>query len=549
MAAIPREPRQIMINMMYLVLTALLALNVSAEILNAFHTVHQGISNSNDAIENKNSKTMDAFQKQVGIDSAKALPFYNRAMKAQALSDEVYNNISLYMDSLVVGSGGWVDKSGIRHTKGWTEDAGILHDESNLDVATRIMVEKGGGYVLQKEIKNLRVQLLSLIDNPKARADLDNQMPLKIQDEIRNPEGDIKDWTNTNFNMVPTIASVTILSKFQNDVRNSESQVISYLFSRIGAKDIPLDKAIARVIAPTSYVMAGQEYKADIFVAAFSSTINPEVYVGSLNQSIAKKDQGGDYIETTQNPIIGGGTKLKVVNGMGKYDLTAGGNGIQNYSGAVMIKGSDGTPRYYPFDGQYQVAQGSFVVSPDAMNVFYIGVDNPTSVSVPGFPADKVFASITQGSITGGNGKYTVRVVTQGSANVTVSVKMPDGSTKVMGAAPFRVKPIPDPTPRVGNLIPGTVNAGLFKAQQAVLAYLDNFVFNVQFPVIAFDLTYVARGQDGVQDHSVGGGFTSLMQGWLAKAKPRDFFYFENVTVKGPDGVLRKLPAISYKLN
>src|SRR5580698_3912719 len=118
--SIPKEPRQIMINMMYLVLTALLALNVSAEILNAFHTVHEGISNSNDAIENKNSKTMDAFEKQVSIDSAKALPFYSRAMKAETMSDDIYNQISIYMDSIVSQSGGWVDKKGIKHDKGWT---------------------------------------------------------------------------------------------------------------------------------------------------------------------------------------------------------------------------------------------------------------------------------------------------------------------------------------------------------------------------------------------------------------------------------------------
>jgi hypothetical protein len=555
-SSIPKEPRQMMINMMYLVLTALLALNVSAEILNAFHVVNDGINNSNDAVASKNDKTMTAFEKQMQNDPLKTGQFYQKAQQVQQSSDQLYNYIQKQKDLIVDESGGWLNKNGDK-TKGtgWTEDKGPLFDDRNLDVSTYWMVEMKRGDTLQQKIQALRSSLLDIVKTirPDAEPVYEAQLPLRIEKPKPNSDGELKPWTQSYFEMVPTIAAVTILDKFQNDIRTSESQVLDFLYKQINANDIPVDRIKAEVIAPTSYVMDGQQYKSDIFVAAYSSTQNPTILVGQLNPAIAKKDANGDYpSDITENPLIGQGTSVTVEDGMGKYTTTASGQGDQHYTGVVEVKGANGVVKYYPFDAAYTTAAAAVVVSPDKMNVFYIGVDNPVSISVPGFGNDKISAGMSSGTITGGKGKYTVRVTADGLAkgtDVSVSALQLDKTNKVMGSVHFRIKRIPDPSPEVGNLFPGPVSVATFKAQQIVIASLANFDFDVKFPVISFDLTYAAKRQDLLTDSQTGGAiFTTKMQGFMKTAKPGDIFYLDNIKAKAPDGTVRKLPSIIYKM-
>ena len=555
--SIPKEPRQMMINMMYLVLTALLALNVSAEILNAFHVVNSGINNSNNAVDSKNGRTMAAFAKQMQNDPLKTGPFYTKAQSVQQSSDNLYSYIQHLKDMIVNKSGGYNDKEGKNHKEpGWTEDKGSLDDDKNLEVSTRLMVEEKRADSLKQKLQDLHNNLIGVVKDiePNDVAEFESQLPLKQDVEAPKPnsEGELKPWDASYFEMVPTIAAVTILNKFQNDVRTSEAQVLDFLFKRINANDIPVDKIQAKVIAPTSYVMDGQEYKADIFVAAYSSTQNPVIKIGHLDPNIAKKDADGNYGELTQDPLNGGGTDVPVDNGMGHYKTTVSGTGDVPYSGVVEVKGGNGVVKYYPFDATYTAAVAAVVVSPDKMNVFYIGVPNPVSVSVPGFGLDKISASMSSGTIEGGKGKYTVQVnpdgITKGT-DVVVSAQQLDKTNKVMGSVHFRVKRIPDPVAQVGNLFPGPTSSSTFKAQVIVLATLANFDFDVRFPVISYDLTYAAKRQDLLTDSQTGGAtFTKKMQDFLSHAKPGDVFYLDNIRCKAPDGTVRKLPSITYKM-
>ncbi len=555
-SSIPKEPRQMMINMMYLVLTALLALNVSAEILNAFHVVNDGINNSNNAVQSKNDRTMIAFEKQMLNDSLKTGDFYRKALQVQQTSDQLYNFIQRQKDKIVNESGGWEDKNGKKQKgTGWTEDKGQLFDDRNLDVSTYWMVEKKGGDTLQQKIQALRTNLLNIVKDirPDAVPVYEAILPLKIEKPKPNSDGELKPWTQSYFEMVPTIAAVTILDKFQNDIRTSESQLLDFLFRQINANDIPVNRIKAEVIAPTSYVMDGQQYKSEIFVAAYSSTQNPTILVGQLNPAIAKKDANGDYpADITENPLIGSGTPVTVEDGMGKYTATASGQGDQHYTGVVEVKGANGQVKYYPFDAAYTTAQAAVVVSPDKMNVFYIGVDNPVSISVPGFGNDKVSASMSSGIITGGKGKYTVNVTAEGivkGTDVIVSAQQLDKTNKVMGSVHFRIKTIPNPAPEVGNLFPGPTPVSTFKAQVVVLATLADFDFDVKFPVISFDLTYAAKRQDLITDSQIHGAtFTDKMQEFMKRAKPGDVFYLDNIKCKAPDKTVRKLPSIIYKM-
>jgi gliding motility-associated protein GldM len=184
------------------------------------------------------------------------------------------------------------------------------------------------------------------------------------------------------------------------------------------------------------------------------------------------------------------------------------------------------------------------------MNVFYIGVDNPVSISVPGFPAEKVSASITAGSIipAGAGGKYTVKVTQPGKVNVTVSAKQLDNSVKSMGAVEFRVKRVPDPIAKIADQPGGSISTSKFKVQRGMIAVLENFDFDIRFQIVGFEMTYGAKRQDLVSARASGPLFDSKMLDFINRAKPGDTFYFDDIKAKGPDGTIRKLPTIAFKL-
>ncbi|MBA2423633.1 MAG: hypothetical protein H0V61_10495 [Chitinophagales bacterium] len=556
--SIPKEPRQIMINLMYLVLTALLALNVSAEILHAFHVVNAGLTVSSEAISSKNTETFGAFDEQFKNDPKRTGPFLEKAKRAKQLSDEMYASIEDLQREMISLSGGIIDnETGEKiDVKSMAVSdlmkKGELFDDRNLEISTNLMINKGKGDELKAKINKLRSDLLGLVDNAQDKKNLESQLPIIAEDPTEKTDGVVKGWTVTNFEMVPTIAALTLLNKYQNDVRNSEDRIVQYLFKQVNAKSVVVDRIQAKVIAPTSYVMAGQEYKADIFVAAYSSTVDPEVYLGSLNPNIAKKDADGNFIELTENPVSGGRV-IPVAGGMGRYSTVAGGEGIQKYSGAVMVKGPDGKPRYYPFESEYQTAKGSAVVSSDNLNIIYAGIPNPFSVSVPGFPGDRVSASATQGSFTkSGAGKFSA--VMPGSlvnqkVSINVSVQLEGGSRQI-GSQEFIVKRIPDPVAAInGTITEGDIPTSTLRAVPGIGAILKDFYFQgVRFDVTSYECVYIPKRQDPRIEQNSGAKFNSRIAQFIQGCKPGDQIIFRKIRAMGPDKTARNLNSIPLQI-
>ena len=538
-----------MINMMYLVLTALLALNVSAEILNAFHVVNEGIQHSNTSVDSKNALTMSAFQDQLGKDEAKTRPWLDKATSAKKLVADLNKLIEGYMDLIVEKTGGWKDKNEKMQLKGWKPELGELEDDKNLDVSTREMVDNGGAAKLKKAIEDTRAKLLALIEDPAQKKILEQNLPIRIDAPRKNSEGELKSWEDANFHMVPTIACLTLLNKFQNDAKNSEAQLLDYFFSKIYAKAIKVDKMQAKVIAPSSYIIGGQEYKADIFVAAYSTSVQPKVIIGGLNSS-ATKDENGDYVATKDNPVAGG-SDIEVVNGMGKFARTAGGEGEQKYSGAVMVPDPDGVPMYYPFEAAYTTAKASCIVSSDNLNIIYAGIPNPFSVSVPGFPADKVTATASSGSFTGSKGKYTANMpssLVNTKVKVTVTVN-DNGKTTVVGSSEFVVKRIPDPVAQINGVSEGEMSTGTLKAAPGIGAVLKDFYFQgVLFDVVSYDAVFIAKRQDPKIATMTGARFTGQVGDFIKSCKPGDQFIFRKIRAKGPDGTVRAINSIPIEV-
>lgn len=507
--SIPKEPRQQMINIMYLVLIALLAMNVSGEILNAFKLLRKGIDNSNLSIKQKVDNTMVAFAAKVKKEKRGA-EFLTSAEKARKISTE----FQTFVDS--------VDQV-LLEQSGIDEATGELLKADDQDTPTRIFVEEGLGDKVEKMINGTRAKFLTLFKDPKDREAILSSMTL--QTDSIPADSEKKNWAEYTFYHMPSTAVRTLLTKYKNDAIASEAAIVDNFFGRVGEKTILYDKFKAAVIPNSTYLLQGEKFEAEIYLAASSSMSRPKISVGGRALSV-----DGD--------------------GMAKYTATASGVGEKNFSGTITTKDSYGKSKSYKFSQKYTVAtppKPAAVVSADKMNVFYIGVPNPVSASISGIRDDKVKATMTGGTITkAGAGKYTVKVTKPGKAKITVSGPTKNGNFS--DSKDFRVKRIPDPVPELGGKQGGSLGTGEMKAQLGIIAKLKNFDFDARFKVVGFEMTLAERGQDLLTAVNSGAKFSGQAQNLINRAKVGSIYYFDNIRAKGPDGTTRKLPTISFKI-
>jgi len=287
---------------------------------------------------------------------------------------------------------------------------------------------------------------------------------------------------------------------------------------------VTLDKFSAVAVAPSSYILAGQPYTAEVFLTASDSKSNPDISVG--------------------------GSKLPTTEGIGKYTVGTSGEGVRTWTGSITVKQTDGTVKTYTTTPQtYQVAKPSAVVSPDKMNVLYIGVPNPVSISAPGIAKEKLKVGITGGEITGTDGHYIVTVSTIGKATITVSGDLGAGKVQVLGSTDFRTKRIPPPKAVFAGKSGGTTSAANIKAQDAIFAKLDNFDFDAKFKITHFTLYILKPRQDAIIKTGTGNVLTSDMHTALNSLTPGSTIFFRDITAVGPDGLQQEIDPIILSAN
>lgn len=504
--SLPRAPRQKMINLLYIVLIAMLALNVSSEILNAFKTVNESIHHSNRSIEEKNAIIYRQFEKQMAQDPKKVGPL---KAKAEAVKQQT-DALDAYIDSL--------KKVIIKQSGGLTEEGEIKRID-DLDAPSRVMINWKNGPHLKKELQELRANLLAYFPSAM-RKEKSVTFPLKINEPGKKEK---KSWSQINFGEVPTIAALTIMSKFQSDIENSESQVIDYLYQRINAQQFTLDTYAPLVSANSGYIMNGQQYKAQIMLGAYSSTVNPVITVN--------------------------GKPVPVEKGIGTFTTTASDVGEHVYKVAVKLKDKNGKVQTFTTQGTYMVGASSLSVSATKMNVLFIGLSNPISIAAAGVPAESISASISQGSLRKtGTGKYIAKVTTVGKANVHVTANV-KGKTRNLGTMQFRVMRVPDPVAMVGGKKGGRMRSAVFRVQQGVQAKLENFYFDTKFVITHFTMGFTGTGfTDYLELESSNARFTPKMHQLMQRCKPGTRVFFDDIRAKAPDGTIRSLPGITFKL-
>src|SRR5690606_12990126 len=496
MAAIKQTPRQRLVNMMYLVLVALLALNVSDEVLDAFRTVKESLENTTNSFTITAENTMSAFESAMENDPDKTKPFYDKARQAQQYTNELYS----YIEGL---------KKEIENVVGLDEETGYLRAPGDLDAVNQVLLRESTakGAELKEKIRQTRENLLALVPE-------EDRNNLSIPMEANDPATGARKWEHVMFESVPATAGLTILAKLQTDAKNAEVEISRYLLTAINASDFKFDVLEPAVVAPTSYVLTGQPYQAQIFLTASNSTQQPDVVVN--------------------------GQQLPVQGNKAIFTATHTTPGVYEYKGTIRVPSPDGSVKEYPFSQSYQVSAPTAVVSADKMNVLYIGVDNPISVSVPGIPRESIRASISSGSLSGGNGSYTARVTQAGTATISVSAEV-DGQMRSLGRQEFRVKTVPPPIPKFGGINSGTLNASVARAQPGVFAVLENFDFDMKFTVTRFTLIISRRRSDPFVQTASSNALTPQMKQALNTVSSGDVIAIDDIYVRGGDGTNRKL--------
>jgi gliding motility-associated protein GldM len=496
--ALPKEPRQKMINLMYLVLTALLALNVSSEILNAFKVVDKSLTNSSANIDKANGTLYTSLQEKLkdAQSAEKAKIWEPKAQQAKKLTDD----ITKYIEDLKLEL---KKEAGLEMVEGKEK-----FKEDNLEAATRLFGSgeegKKRGPELEAKLKAYRDAILAI--DPTIKAKFESTLPVEITPPI-GQDGLQKDFTNGYFHMTPTVAALTILSKFQNNVKNAENQVVTYCHDQIGQVIVKMDKAAVLVGQSSNYVMPGQEVTITAGVGAYSSA-------------------GGTTISIN-------GAGVPVVDGKGTYKLTASGGGSHKVNVTVRYKDQDGIDQTKTEEIEYVVGTpGGAAVMLDKMNVFYIGVPNPVTIGSPtGW--DKTNVSMSGGSISGTGSNRVVTVSSIGKATISVNA---DGKTSTFE---FRIKRIPDPVIKVGPG-PGKMQSVIFKAQQFIRADLENFDFDARFTVLGGTAYFSGIGPRPEQATFTGNSLES-MRALINRCQPGSSIIFENVKVQGPDGTVRTI--------
>ncbi len=507
--SLPKEPRQKMINIMYLVLTALLALNVSSEILNAFKTVNGSLVKTNAVVNASTDKIFTSLNDKLNDPTtrAKALVWQPRAKQAMDYAATANNFIQGLKDEILKEAGGD------------PKDSSKSYKEDNLEIATRLMVKEGKGKQLLQVLTDFKKNVLGINDTIKT--EFEKSLPINLE-KPKSMTGDKKNWEETYFHMVPTIAAITILSKFQNDVKTSENKVVNFCHEQVGKVNIRFDAFQAIVGQNSKYLMPGQELDITAGLGAFSKTKLPSV---SINGSGVALDE----------------------NGIANYKTTAEGVGPHTVHVVVSFTDQDGNPQTRPFDVEYVVGASNASIALDKMNVLYIGVDNPVTVAASGAGDDKIHPVIEGGggSLTkSGTGKYMARVTT-----VTDDCKiivMVDG--KPAGSSTFRVRTIPDPVATVGLVMSNeNMPAGQFKAQAGVGAFIKDFPFDLKYLVVSFTLTVDDENGDIHEAPCQGNTWSrEALSNINTYVKPGRMVTLDNIRAQGPDGRVRKIPGLVY---
>ena len=506
----PISPRQKMINLMYVVLMALLALNVSSEVLNGFSIVEDSLNRTTGNSSKQNLSIYQTFEEQMKANPQKTKVWYDKAQQVHQMSDSLYN-FAMELKTAIV-----------READGNDGDVHNIRNKEDLEAANQVMLAPGSGRgaELYKAINSFRQRMLEMVSDEKQKRIIASNLTTNIP---KNAQTMGKNWQEYMFESMPAAAAVTLLSKLQSDVRYAEGEVLHTLASNIDMKDIRVNLLDAFVIPKSKTIVRGDRFSARIVMAAVDTTQVPDIYIG--------------------------GQKVNLKDGL--YETVCGRTGDFTLKGYMETVNGNGDRIRREFSQDYTVVEPSATVSADLLNMLYAGYNNPISISVPGVPLNKVQASMTNGILQAvGPGKYIARPSKIGQDATIIVTSMNTGRPQQMGQYKFRVRKLPDPTPYIsikdehGNPLRykgGGLAKGQLVAAVNIGAAIDDGILDIAFRVQSFETVFFDNMGNAVPMASEGASFSARQKDTFRKLSRNRRFYISRVTVVGPDGLTRTL--------
>ena len=451
MASGKQSPRQKMINLMYLVFIAMMALNMSKEVLTAFGQMNEDLEESNATTSQRNEMAMAGLATKAEEQPAKYEELKAKAEQISSLSDNLYNTIGNLKEELLS------DFEAEEKTNYESMDRSDKLD--NLFFASGRVTPRGEEFVAA--IDSYRNEVLAVLGDgyPQIRSEIAKDFSTE---EVTNNENVTKPWLMYNYQGFPLIASLTKLTQIQSDVRTTENDILSAMLEGQLQSDVSLTNYQAIVVPDKTAFFSGENFKGKVVLGRVDPTLKFE------NVTI-----NGNDVESTQA-------------GQVMLDFPAGNVGEKEINGELQFKEGDSIVRI-PIKSSYAVIPkpNSAVISADKMNVLYRGVQNPMTISIPG--VGSISAQAPGLSSAGGAGNYVMNVTNLQAREVAINVsgKLPGGET-VSDSKTFRIKDIPTPV--------GTVRGedGTVKMQRnsleisTISANLPDFDFNLNLNVSGF---------------------------------------------------------------
>lgn len=496
-----------MINLMYVVLMAMLAMNVSTQVLDGFSIVDESLQRTTANAVQENQNMYDDFEAQMKSNPEKVRQWFEKATMVKRMSDSLYN----FAQELKVEI--------VREADGAKGDVKNIDRKEDLEAASHVMLAPGTGKgkKLFDAINSFRERILTMVADEAQRKIIESNLTTKLP---KNAKAMGKNWQEYMFEDMPAAAAVTLLTKLQSDVRYAEGEVLHTLVANIDMKDIRVNKLSAFVIPNAQTIVRGDKFSAQIVMAAVDTTQQPQIYIGGRHMNLRNNT----------------------------YEITTGSTGEFNLTGYITMQNGKGDVIRRDFSQKYTVVDPSATVSADLMNVLYAGYTNPISISIPGVPLNKVSATMSGGTLQPvGPGKYIARPASVGK-DVTINVmSLSTGQARQVGQFTFHVRKLPDPTAYIAIGTNRYRGGGLAKASlmgvDGLKAAIDDGLLDIQFRVLSFETVFFDNMGNAVPMASAGASFSQRQKAAFRGLSRNRRFYISRVTAVGPDGITRTLPS------
>lgn len=499
------SPRQKMINMMYIVLMAMLALNVSSGVLDGFTLIDRTLSRSKDNTVREN-KLMYAELKAMAVENPKKAAAWNKkALELKENSDFVCGLCEMMKNEIIIAA------------EGKNADPENIKNKDNLEIPARVMLGTSlkRGQQLRDAIDAYRINVLPMISDSHKKAILETYLSTEVSDRSN------KSWEEQMFESMPVAAAVTMLTKLEADIRYAEGEILHELCNAVDSKDIRVNNIQALVVPESRMIMMGNSLNAQVMMAAVDTTNVPDVFIG-------------------QNRVKDG-----------KVSIPCSKPGTFNLTGYIVTTGNNGEEVKKTFSLPYTVLEPAATVSSDLMHMLYAGYDNPLSVSVPGISRKAISISVQGAAVRNtGDGKYILRPNAVGKNVVITVLADMNNKRQEMGKFSFSVRRLPDPSPYLTvadakgstqRFRGGALQRSSLLEATRLSAAVDDGLLDIPFRVKSFEMVILDAIGNAQAVASDGDKFSERQKESVRKMRRNTRLFITNIHAYGPDGTDRRL--------